>query len=56
MSSLRLLIELSERGNLVTSQTASRPSISFTMALQAGYINDSAIVCGFFDLTTSLAT
>ena len=54
MSSLRLLIVLSERGTLVTSQTVSGPSISFTMTLQAGNINDSAIVCGFlFDYKLS---
>ena len=47
MSSNRLLIVLSERGTLVTSRTASGPSISFTMALQGGNINDSAIVRGF---------
>ena len=53
MSSIRLLIVLSERETLVTPQTASGPSISFTMALQAGNINDSAILWGFFDLTSS---
>ena len=55
MSSKRLLIVLSERGTLVTS-CQSGPSVSFTMALQADYVNGAALVCGFFDLATSSAT
>lgn len=52
---MSLAIVLSERGTLAISLTTSGPSPSLTMAFKAGSINDSATVCGFFDLTMSLA-
>ena len=56
MSSICLLIMLSERGTLATSQTGSELIISFIMTLQTSKINDSATVCGILDLATSSAT
>lgn len=53
---MRLAIVLPERGTLAISLTAPGRSIVFTMALQAGNINVSATVSGFFDLATSSAT
>ena len=37
------------------SLAVSGPSISFTMALQAGSINVSATVCGFYELSNLVA-
>ncbi|XP_057704518.1 EEF1A lysine methyltransferase 2 isoform X2 [Corythoichthys intestinalis] len=48
--------DVGEIWTLGMSLTTSGPSISLTMALQAGSINVSATVWDFLDLATSLAT